>query len=185
MHEGRPGIQPDRRFDDEQHATQGFRPPRRRRRPARPRRRALRLRRRGSSPTPRARCSSSTCRTASSPAARCRSRTATQVVPVINKLAGAFENVIVTQDWHTPGHVSFASHACRQEAVRDDQARLRHPGALARPLRAGHGDAALHKDLKLPTRAADHPQGLPPGASTATRRSWRPTARPRPASPAT
>ena len=32
-----------------------------------------------------------------------------EVVPVINKLAGSFDNVIVTQDWHTPGHASFAS----------------------------------------------------------------------------
>ena len=32
-----------------------------------------------------------------------------QVVPVINRIAKAFENVVLTQDWHTPGHVSFAS----------------------------------------------------------------------------
>jgi len=32
-----------------------------------------------------------------------------QVVPVINKLAGNFANVVITQDWHTPGHISFAS----------------------------------------------------------------------------
>jgi len=32
-----------------------------------------------------------------------------EVVPVINKLAGAFENIVVTQDWHTAGHASFAS----------------------------------------------------------------------------
>lgn len=32
-----------------------------------------------------------------------------QVVPVINKIAKAFTNVVMTQDWHTPGHVSFAS----------------------------------------------------------------------------
>ena len=31
------------------------------------------------------------------------------VVPVINRIAPAFQNVIVTQDWHTPGHISFAS----------------------------------------------------------------------------
>jgi len=31
------------------------------------------------------------------------------VVPVINRLAPAFQNVILTQDWHTPGHASFAS----------------------------------------------------------------------------
>jgi nicotinamidase/pyrazinamidase len=32
-----------------------------------------------------------------------------QVVPVINRIAKAFSNVVMTQDWHTPGHVSFAS----------------------------------------------------------------------------
>jgi nicotinamidase/pyrazinamidase len=31
------------------------------------------------------------------------------VVPVINRLAKAFPNVVETQDWHTPGHASFAS----------------------------------------------------------------------------
>ena len=32
-----------------------------------------------------------------------------EVVPIINKLASSFENIVVTQDWHTPGHASFAS----------------------------------------------------------------------------
>ncbi|QQS12541.1 MAG: bifunctional nicotinamidase/pyrazinamidase [Rhodospirillales bacterium] len=31
------------------------------------------------------------------------------VVPLINRLAKSFANVILTQDWHTPNHVSFAS----------------------------------------------------------------------------
>jgi nicotinamidase/pyrazinamidase len=31
------------------------------------------------------------------------------VVPIINRLIPRFANVVVTQDWHTPGHVSFAS----------------------------------------------------------------------------
>lgn len=31
------------------------------------------------------------------------------VVPVINALAAKFRNVVATQDWHTPGHASFAS----------------------------------------------------------------------------
>jgi nicotinamidase/pyrazinamidase len=31
------------------------------------------------------------------------------VVPVINRVAAAFANVVVTQDWHTPHHISFAS----------------------------------------------------------------------------
>ncbi len=37
------------------------------------------------------------------------------VVPVINRLAGAFDHVLLTQDWHPAGHTSFASaHAGRQ-----------------------------------------------------------------------
>ncbi len=33
----------------------------------------------------------------------------TAVVPVINQLAKHFANVVITQDWHTPDHISFAS----------------------------------------------------------------------------
>ena len=37
------------------------------------------------------------------------------VVPVINRLAPAFGQVVLTQDWHPPGHLSFASsHPGRQ-----------------------------------------------------------------------
>ena len=32
-----------------------------------------------------------------------------QVVPVINRLAQKFAHIVLTQDWHTPGHISFAS----------------------------------------------------------------------------
>ncbi|MCZ7559445.1 MAG: bifunctional nicotinamidase/pyrazinamidase [Burkholderiaceae bacterium] len=31
------------------------------------------------------------------------------VVPVVNALARRFEHVVLTQDWHPPGHCSFAS----------------------------------------------------------------------------
>ena len=31
------------------------------------------------------------------------------IIPLINRLAGSFEHVVITQDWHTPGHISFAS----------------------------------------------------------------------------
>ena len=38
-----------------------------------------------------------------------------EVVPVINRLAARFENVVLTQDWHPRGHASFASsHPGRQ-----------------------------------------------------------------------
>lgn len=32
-----------------------------------------------------------------------------EVVPVINRLAGSFAHVVLTQDWHPPRHLSFAS----------------------------------------------------------------------------
>jgi nicotinamidase/pyrazinamidase len=32
-----------------------------------------------------------------------------EVVPVINRLAGQFAHVVLTQDWHPRGHLSFAS----------------------------------------------------------------------------
>jgi nicotinamidase/pyrazinamidase len=36
------------------------------------------------------------------------------VIPIVNRLARRFQNVLLTQDWHPPGHISFAStHAGR------------------------------------------------------------------------
>ena len=32
-----------------------------------------------------------------------------QIVPLVNRIAQAFDNVVLTMDWHTPGHASFAS----------------------------------------------------------------------------
>src|ERR1043165_8539556 len=32
-----------------------------------------------------------------------------EVVPIVNRLAAKFTNVVLTQDWHPPGHLSFAS----------------------------------------------------------------------------
>ena len=38
-----------------------------------------------------------------------------QVIPAVNRLALHFDKVILTQDWHPPGHISFASsHPGRQ-----------------------------------------------------------------------
>ncbi len=31
------------------------------------------------------------------------------IIPAVNRLARSFAHVILTQDWHTPGHASFAS----------------------------------------------------------------------------
>src|SRR5439155_5787005 len=32
-----------------------------------------------------------------------------EIVPLINRIAKSFHNVVMTQDWHTADHVSFAS----------------------------------------------------------------------------
>jgi nicotinamidase/pyrazinamidase len=32
-----------------------------------------------------------------------------KVIPIINGIAKKFADVVMTQDWHTPGHISFAS----------------------------------------------------------------------------
>jgi nicotinamidase/pyrazinamidase len=68
-----------------------------------------------------------------------------QVVPVANRLAARFPHVLLTQDWHPPGHVSFASS---------------HPGH--RPyetIRLPYGEQVLWPDHCIPgTRGAEfHP----------------------------
>ena len=32
-----------------------------------------------------------------------------KIIPLVNRLARAFKHVVMTQDWHTPGHISFAA----------------------------------------------------------------------------
>jgi nicotinamidase/pyrazinamidase len=69
---------------------------------------------------------------------------------VVNRLAEAFENVIVTQDWHTPGHASFASSHAGKKPFETTQ--LAYGTQVLWPDHCVQGteDAALHKDLKLP-----------------------------------
>ena len=33
-----------------------------------------------------------------------------KIIPAINRIAGKFENIVLTQDWHPEDHVSFASN---------------------------------------------------------------------------
>ncbi|MBU1360391.1 MAG: bifunctional nicotinamidase/pyrazinamidase [Gammaproteobacteria bacterium] len=75
-----------------------------------------------------------------------------EVVPVINRLAAIFDNIVLTQDWHPPGHASFASsHAGRKpyETVQLDYGdQVLWPEHCVQ----GTADAELHADLEL-TRA--------------------------------
>ena len=74
-----------------------------------------------------------------------------EVVPVINKLATAFENVIVTQDWHTQGHASFASAYPGKKPF--ETTKLAYGTQVLWPDHCVRGseDAALVKGLDLPT----------------------------------
>ncbi len=73
------------------------------------------------------------------------------VVPVINKLSASFGNIVVTQDWHTPGHASFASTYPGKKPF--ETTKLAYGTQVLWPDHCVQGteDAALHKDLKLPT----------------------------------
>jgi nicotinamidase/pyrazinamidase len=73
-----------------------------------------------------------------------------QVVPVINRIARKFANVVMTQDWHTVGHVSFASsHSGKKPFETID---LSYGKQVLWPDHCVQGTdgAALSKDLSIP-----------------------------------
>ena len=74
-----------------------------------------------------------------------------EVVPVINRIAAGFNNIIVTQDWHTAGHASFASSHAGKKPF--ETTRLSYGTQVLWPDHCvqGSDDAALHKGLSLPT----------------------------------
>jgi nicotinamidase/pyrazinamidase len=104
-----------------------------------------------------------------------------EVVPVVNRLAAKFANVILTQDWHPPGHVSFASrHPGRRpfETIElaygtqvlwpDHCVQGSHGAAFAAALAVPHAQAVIrkgyhaHTDSYSALREADRvtPTGL-------------------------
>jgi len=73
-----------------------------------------------------------------------------QVVPVINRIAKGFTNVVMTQDWHTNGHISFASsHAGKKPFETVD---LPYGKQVLWPDHCVQGTdgASLSKDLMIP-----------------------------------
>ena len=73
-----------------------------------------------------------------------------QVVPIINRIAKGFSNVVLTQDWHTAGHVSFAtSHSGKKPFETVD---LSYGKQVLWPDHCVQGTegAALSKDLSIP-----------------------------------
>ena len=73
-----------------------------------------------------------------------------QIIPLVNRLAAAFEHVVLTQDWHTPGHISFASvHSGKKPFETVD---LPYGKQVLWPDHCVQGTdgAALSKDLAVP-----------------------------------
>jgi nicotinamidase/pyrazinamidase len=73
-----------------------------------------------------------------------------EVVPIANRVARAFANVILTQDWHPSGHISFASaHVGRAPF---ETARLGYGDQVLWPdhcVQQSVG-AAFHRELDVP-----------------------------------
>jgi nicotinamidase/pyrazinamidase len=73
-----------------------------------------------------------------------------EVIPVINRVAPAFEHVVLTQDWHPSGHISFASsHPGRKPF---ETIALPYGTQVLWPDHCVQGtrDAELHADLRIP-----------------------------------
>jgi nicotinamidase/pyrazinamidase len=72
------------------------------------------------------------------------------VVPVINRLAGAFAHVVLTQDWHPAGHSSFASS--HEGSAPFEVIEMPYGDQVLWPDHCVQGSegAAFHPDLDIP-----------------------------------
>jgi nicotinamidase/pyrazinamidase len=87
------------------------------------------------------------------------------VLPVINRIACRFQHVILTQDWHPPGHSSFASSY------------LAHPGCKPyETIQAAYGPQTLWPDhcVQGSPGAEFHPALDLPRAELVLRKGFRP-----------
>ncbi len=73
-----------------------------------------------------------------------------QIVPLINRIAKQFKHVVITQDWHTADHVSFASQHAGKKPF--ETVKLGYGTQVLWPDHCVQGTegAALHKDLSIP-----------------------------------
>ncbi|UIJ73948.1 bifunctional nicotinamidase/pyrazinamidase [Aurantimonas sp. HBX-1] len=87
------------------------------------------------------------------------------VVPIINGLASLFSVVVLTQDWHTPGHASFASTHGRNPFETID---LAYGPQVLWPDHCvmGTPGAALHAGLVVPAAQMVLRKGFHPGVDS-------------------
>jgi nicotinamidase/pyrazinamidase len=72
------------------------------------------------------------------------------VVPVINRIAPAFQNVVLTQDWHPAGHTSFASSHPGAKPFETIQLAYGQQVLWPDHCVQGTADAALDRELNIP-----------------------------------
>jgi len=72
------------------------------------------------------------------------------IVPLINTIAKSFQNVVLTQDWHTADHVSFASQHDGKKPF--ETIKLSYGTQVLWPDHCVQGTdgAAIHKDINIP-----------------------------------
>lgn len=74
-----------------------------------------------------------------------------KIIPIINRLAPLFKNIILTQDWHPANHVSFADNHLGKKPY--DQIELEYGTQVLWPRHCVQGtfDAEFHPDLNIPS----------------------------------
>ncbi len=72
------------------------------------------------------------------------------VLPLVNRLARGFANVVLTQDWHTPDHLSFASQHHGREVFGSMELSYGRQVLWPDHCVMGTPGAALHAELAIP-----------------------------------
>jgi nicotinamidase/pyrazinamidase len=85
-----------------------------------------------------------------------------EVVPIINRLAAGFSNVVLTQDWHPPGHCSFASTHSGKKPFETVAAPYGPQVLWPDHCVQGTAGAALHPALRIPHAALVLRKGMDP-----------------------
>jgi len=73
-----------------------------------------------------------------------------EIIPLINALGDKFENVVLTQDWHTPNHASFASSHPGKNAFETVELSYGHQVLWPDHCVQGSEDAKLAATLNIP-----------------------------------
>ncbi len=73
-----------------------------------------------------------------------------EIIPLINRIAKAFQNVVLTQDWHTAKHISFASSHAGKKPF--DVVDLHYGKQVLWPDHCVQGTdgAAIHRGIDIP-----------------------------------